>query len=35
MAGTGASMPPGFETLGALKAAKASPDYWAKANPQP
>jgi alkylhydroperoxidase family enzyme len=35
MVGTDASMAPGFETLGALKTAKASPDYWAKANPRP
>jgi alkylhydroperoxidase family enzyme len=34
MAGTDASMAPGFETLSALKATKASPDYWAKASPQ-
>lgn len=34
MAGTDASMAPGFETLGALKATKASPDYWANGNPQ-
>ena len=34
MVGTDASMAPGFEFLGALKATKASPDYWAKANPQ-
>jgi hypothetical protein len=33
MAGTDASMAPGFETAGALKATKASADYWAKANP--
>jgi alkylhydroperoxidase family enzyme len=33
MTGTDASMAPGFETLGALNATKASPDYWAKANP--
>jgi hypothetical protein len=32
MSGTDASMAPGFETLGALKATKASPDYWAKAS---
>lgn len=32
MAGTDASMAPGFETAGALKATKASPDYWAKPN---
>jgi alkylhydroperoxidase family enzyme len=34
MAGTDASMAPGFETIGALKATKASPDYWTKANAQ-
>lgn len=34
MAGTDASMAPGFETPGALKATKASPDYWAKTNSQ-
>ncbi len=34
MAGTDASMAPGFETPGALKATKASTDYWANANPQ-
>lgn len=34
MAGTDASMAPGFETLGALKATKASPDYWGNGNPQ-
>ena len=34
MVGTDASMAPGFESLGALKATKASPDYWAKAIPQ-
>jgi alkylhydroperoxidase family enzyme len=34
MAGTDASMAPGFETLGTLKTTKASPDYWAKANTQ-
>ncbi len=30
MAGTSASMAPGFEDAGALKATKAQPDYWAK-----
>ncbi len=34
MAGTDASMAPGFETLGALNVTKASSDYWAKADPQ-
>ena len=28
--GTDASMAPGFESAAALKASKASPDYWAK-----
>ncbi len=30
MAGTAASMAPGFETRGAQEQSKASPDYWAK-----
>jgi len=30
MAGSGASMAPGFESAEALAQAKASPDYWAK-----
>lgn len=30
MAGTAASMAPGFETAEALRESKASPDYWAK-----
>lgn len=30
LAGTSASMAPGFETMDALKANKASEDYWAK-----
>ena len=30
MAGTSASMAPGFETAEALAKSKASPDYWAK-----
>jgi alkylhydroperoxidase family enzyme len=34
MPGTDASMAPGFQTVSALKATKASPDYWANANPQ-
>ena len=34
MAGTEASMAPGFESLGALKASKAAPEYWAKTEPQ-
>jgi alkylhydroperoxidase family enzyme len=33
MAGTAASMAPGYETPEALAKAKASPDYWAKASP--
>ncbi len=35
MAGTGASMAPGFETPEALAKSKASPDYWAKKSAQP
>jgi hypothetical protein len=31
MAGTSASMAPGFETAEDLAATKAKPDYWAKA----
>jgi hypothetical protein len=31
MAGTDASMAPGFESAEALAASKAKPDYWAKA----
>jgi alkylhydroperoxidase family enzyme len=30
LAGTDASMAPGYEDMAALKAAKAAPDYWAK-----
>ena len=30
LAGTGASMAPGFESAEALAATKAAPDYWAK-----
>jgi hypothetical protein len=30
LAGTGASMAPGFESAAALAATKAAPDYWAK-----
>jgi hypothetical protein len=30
LAGTSASMAPGFETADELKMAKAQPDYWAK-----
>jgi alkylhydroperoxidase family enzyme len=33
LAGTGASMAPGFETAEALAKTKASPDYWAKKTP--
>ena len=33
MAGTAASMAPGFETPEALAKTKASPDYWAKGSP--
>ena len=33
MAGTDASMAPGFETEAALKDSKASEDYWAKTKP--
>src|SRR6516162_5790042 len=32
MAGTDASMAPGFETIDALKTSKARPDYWARSN---
>ena len=35
MAGTAASMAPGFETAEALARAKASPDYWAKQDAAP
>ena len=34
LAGTDASMAPGFETAQRLAAAKARPDYWAKVAPQ-
>jgi hypothetical protein len=30
LAGTSASMAPGFEDAGALAETKASPEYWAK-----
>jgi alkylhydroperoxidase family enzyme len=33
MAGTGASMAPGFEDANALASTKAAPDYWAKKKP--
>ena len=35
MAGTGASMAPGFETPEALAKSKAAPDYWAKKGARP
>lgn len=35
MAGTSASMAPGFETAEALAKTKASPDYWAKKDVAP
>jgi alkylhydroperoxidase family enzyme len=35
MAGTSASMAPGFESAEALAKAKASPDYWAKKGKAP
>ena len=35
MAGTAASMAPGFESAEALAKAKASPDYWAKKDASP
>jgi alkylhydroperoxidase family enzyme len=35
MAGTTASMAPGFESAEALSKAKASPDYWAKQDAAP
>jgi alkylhydroperoxidase family enzyme len=34
LAGTDASMAPGYEDMGALKAAKAAADYWAKSSPR-
>jgi hypothetical protein len=33
LAGTDASMAPGFESEEALKRSKASPDYWARKTP--
>jgi hypothetical protein len=33
MAGTNASMAPGFETAEALAKTKADPNYWAKQKP--
>ena len=35
LAGTDASMAPGFETMDALKKSKASDDYWAKKDASP
>ena len=35
LAGTDASMAPGFESMDALKASKAQADYWAKSRAQP
>jgi alkylhydroperoxidase family enzyme len=35
LAGTGASLAPGFETAAHLASAKARPDYWAKTAPRP
>ena len=35
LAGTGASMAPGFETLDALKTSKQQADYWAKKSAAP
>jgi hypothetical protein len=35
LAGTDASMAPGFETVDALKTSKAQADYWAKKPAQP
>ena len=35
LAGTDASMAPGFETMDALKQSKASADYWAKKDAAP
>ena len=34
LAGTTASMAPGFESAEALEKSKASPEYWAKKNPK-
>ena len=34
MAGTAASMAPGFRTAEELAATKASPDYWAAGTPR-
>jgi alkylhydroperoxidase family enzyme len=35
LAGTTASMAPGFESAEALEKSKASPEYWAKKDPRP
>jgi len=35
LAGTAASMAPGFETKEALEKSKSDPDYWANQKPQP
>ena len=35
MAGTDASMAPGFKTLDSLKRSKQAEDYWAKVNSKP
>ena len=35
LAGTAASMAPGFETIEALQKSKADPNYWAKRKPAP
>lgn len=34
LAGTDASMAPGYQDMAALKATKAAPDYWAKTAPR-
>jgi hypothetical protein len=35
LAGTAASMAPGFKTMDELKQSKAQADYWAKGTPAP
>jgi hypothetical protein len=35
LAGTDASMAPGFETAEALRHAKGDPDYWARSDAKP
>jgi alkylhydroperoxidase family enzyme len=35
LAGTDASMAPGFETMAALKQSKAAPEYWTKTGAKP